>query len=584
MAAGGIQAVFEEADADALLLYDSCHSAHPAINSSGNGVTEVIAAAGFELQAPTVGRDSFTHALIQALTQACRGPPFSATKLHEMALRWLKCRTREHLRDQHGDIWTDPSGRPALQRTPTSTPVHCFLTEVRPHRGIMLAPLPIKPAVPSGSIHSTSFSNTSTPPSNSQPSSASHASSATDLSEDLMSSTTNILLSIRLENDYFQEDNMENLWTWREWLRNMPPEAKSVKVEAVYRSASTLVLMSVPIAFWDALPNNPAYSFVGFVTSSNKASRLQLVEQIEPALGKIKTIRLADQSIRAQGPHPRSSNSRDSGYGEDEEDQSFSGIFGKSYATEGKDENDRGSEGTVGASILPSLDAESRLPVPQPKTQNKRARFTSSLTSTIEEAEDSAVNLGDIDSTPPQSRTESIPQRIGLRQLKSKWTASGLLRATEIDTSQTTVSVRNPKATFLYDLEDIITSLRNLDELGYHLDSSSLPQRYSDILRRCTMLFKSHEINVQLLGSRQANSMSSTPRWSSLVASPLFHDKLSNSQEHMEAKYIREKMQRYVRIADLKISALRNRGMALSHSSPQKSHSQQNHMRSIRYV
>jgi len=279
MAAGGVQAVFEEAHADALLLYDSCHSAHPAINSSGHGVTEVIAAAGFELQAPTVGRDSFTHALIQALTQACRGTPFSATKLHEMALRWLKCRTRDHLRDQHGDIWTDPSGRPALQRTPTSTPVHCFLTEERPHRGIMLAPLPLRPSETRASIHSTSSSDASTLPLNSQTSSDSHVSSTTDLSDDLMSGTTNILLSVRLENDYFQDDNAGNVWTWREWIRNIPPGARAVKVEAIYQSASTLVLVSMPIAFWDALPDNPAYSFVGFVTSENGASTLQYILQ-----------------------------------------------------------------------------------------------------------------------------------------------------------------------------------------------------------------------------------------------------------------------------------------------------------------
>ena len=131
VSAGGIQALFEEADSDALLLYDSCHSAHPAVTFSGHGVTEVIAASGFEAQAPGAGRTSFTHALTRALTESYTGPPFSVAKLHEMVLRSLKSTTRDHLRDERGEIWTDGNGRPVLQRYPTSTPVHCFLTEER---------------------------------------------------------------------------------------------------------------------------------------------------------------------------------------------------------------------------------------------------------------------------------------------------------------------------------------------------------------------------------------------------------------------------------------------------------------------
>lgn len=290
VSSGGIQAVFEEADSDVLLLYDCCHSAHPAVTVSGHGVTEVIAASGFEAQAPGAGNNSFTHSLIQALTQACRGPPFSVAKLHEMVLRSLKSRTRDHLKDARtGEIWTDIDGHPVLQRHPTSTPIHCFLTEERPHRGIVLAPLPVKTLELSGSLHSKGSSGTSEVPLNSESSRPeSQNSSKTDVSS---SSGTNVLLSIRLQKDYFKEDMSENVRSWREWIRNIPPEAKDIKIEAIYESFSTLVLLTLPITLWNLLPNNSAYSFVGFVTSHNHMSELQTKElevQVKASEGKLR--------------------------------------------------------------------------------------------------------------------------------------------------------------------------------------------------------------------------------------------------------------------------------------------------------
>ena len=79
---GGVQQLLEEAASDVLLLYDSCHSSHPAINAGGQGVTEVIAACGFETQAPAVGPHSFTNSLIRELEEAFIGPPISVAELH----------------------------------------------------------------------------------------------------------------------------------------------------------------------------------------------------------------------------------------------------------------------------------------------------------------------------------------------------------------------------------------------------------------------------------------------------------------------------------------------------------------------
>jgi hypothetical protein len=61
----------------------------------------------------------------------------------------------------------------------------------------------------------------------------------------------------------------------------MPPEAKGIKIEAIYDSFSTLVLLTLPVALWNLLPENSAYSFVGFITSDNN---LPLLEDAKLAL------------------------------------------------------------------------------------------------------------------------------------------------------------------------------------------------------------------------------------------------------------------------------------------------------------
>jgi hypothetical protein len=57
-----------------------------------------------------------------------------------------------------------------------------------------------------------------------------------------------------------------------------PPECKDVKIEGRYDSFSTLLLVRISVATWNLLPGNPAYSFVGFVTSENKACKLDHLE------------------------------------------------------------------------------------------------------------------------------------------------------------------------------------------------------------------------------------------------------------------------------------------------------------------
>lgn len=86
---GGIQSILEDADADVILLLDCCHSAAVTTKDSlqgTGGVTEVIAACGYETRAAEVDQHSFTKSLTEVLAVASKGPPFSVGELHSWVL------------------------------------------------------------------------------------------------------------------------------------------------------------------------------------------------------------------------------------------------------------------------------------------------------------------------------------------------------------------------------------------------------------------------------------------------------------------------------------------------------------------
>jgi hypothetical protein len=82
-----------------------------------------------------------------------------------------------------------------------------------------------------------------------------------------------VLLAIRLQESYFadnDDDRRKQIQDWREWLRNIPLDAEYIKIQGIYEIFSTLLLLSMAVAVWDLLQNNPAYSFVGLISSENK--------------------------------------------------------------------------------------------------------------------------------------------------------------------------------------------------------------------------------------------------------------------------------------------------------------------------
>jgi hypothetical protein len=130
---GRIQALLEEADSDVLLLYDCCHPVTVPTSRRG-GVTEVIAAYGYGHVTPEVDEQCFTKTLISTLINASEESPFSVGWLHAQILNKLKC---------WSPALTKRSGH-VHEHQRHMAPVYSILSEIRPHRSIVLRPLPVQ--------------------------------------------------------------------------------------------------------------------------------------------------------------------------------------------------------------------------------------------------------------------------------------------------------------------------------------------------------------------------------------------------------------------------------------------------------
>lgn len=61
-----------------------------------------------------------------------------------------------------------------------------------------------------------------------------------------------------------------SLEAWKEWLAtSIPEDIAKIEVGAVYKSYSTILVMSLPLDLWPFFPHNAAYSFIGIVRSNN---------------------------------------------------------------------------------------------------------------------------------------------------------------------------------------------------------------------------------------------------------------------------------------------------------------------------
>lgn len=247
-----IQTLFGSAMSDVLVLLDCCAAASSA-SGAGLGVMEAIAACGFETKAPPPGEFSFTNTLIEVLVEWADRPCFSAAMLHTEVLFVLKQKRPERGRDGRKYEWC-------------STPIHLVYTGNPKLPGIEICSLK------SGSTAENAPPNA---PLSSQRSAAcidamdiDNNTSENDLAACDPSGNyrvPHVLISIALDENQACLDAA----SCRRWLADFPALAKYATVEGIYKSYSTLIMLSMPVMIWDLIPENLACSFIGYVVSPN---------------------------------------------------------------------------------------------------------------------------------------------------------------------------------------------------------------------------------------------------------------------------------------------------------------------------
>ncbi|KAH8895015.1 hypothetical protein GQ53DRAFT_74197 [Thozetella sp. PMI_491] len=251
-----IQTLLERSASDVLILLDCCAGAASATFPNGQSITETISASSWDAIAPDPGRYSFTNALIEVLTE-WRIRSFSAAMLHAEILARLK------------------HPRPILingkQFEARSTPVHFMMTSNHKAPSIELSAIklngrrPITPPIDLPyQLPSSESSQAMVGRSTAELAPAPAHDAVVPQVSDPDINQPHVMISLALEDDQHLELN-----AWEQWLANFPALAKHVKIQGVFRSHSTLLLLSLPVMVWDLLPDDPAYSFVAFIRSNN---------------------------------------------------------------------------------------------------------------------------------------------------------------------------------------------------------------------------------------------------------------------------------------------------------------------------
>ncbi|KAL8869085.1 MAG: hypothetical protein Q9174_004535 [Haloplaca sp. 1 TL-2023] len=253
-----IQTNLEEATCDNLILLDCCAAASSGGNA-GKGVTEVIAACGFEAFAPGVGEHSFTSNLTEELKYLAREKrPFTTAFLHNKLLARLKSSWNPRFANEtHQERRRTPI---YIQHIANDEKPRCIQLDVSNTASASAAP----------SINRDGSFDPSSGPS------ASSASSSEDVDmlglEEISKSSISadgvphrfasphVLISVAI-----QDEEMLHTLDWLDWFTSIPVLAKSVCIQGIYKSDSTLLQLSLPVALWDVMPDNPAVSFIAFI-------------------------------------------------------------------------------------------------------------------------------------------------------------------------------------------------------------------------------------------------------------------------------------------------------------------------------
>ncbi|OHE94563.1 hypothetical protein CORC01_10091 [Colletotrichum orchidophilum] len=271
-----IQTLLERSASDVLILLDCCAGAASATFPNGNSITETISASSWDAIAPDPGRYSFTNALIEVM-QEWRLRTFSAAMLHAEVLARLK-----HPRP------VTINGKVFEAR---STPVHFMMTSNHKAPSIELTRVvPAEQRPPSPPLDIAVAADGTSSPERVTGGRGPGAPPAGEPNED----TPHVMISLALE------DNQQlDLGAWEQWLSNFPALAKYVKVQGVFKSHSTLLLLSMPVMVWDLLPEDHATSFIAFIRSNNMmAQKFHKNEEVEVQIPVNRSTRVVQEDTQ----------------------------------------------------------------------------------------------------------------------------------------------------------------------------------------------------------------------------------------------------------------------------------------------
>ncbi|KAG4257159.1 hypothetical protein FPRO03_04169 [Fusarium proliferatum] len=241
-----IQTLLERSLSDVLILLDCCAGAASATFPSGASITETISASSWDAIAPDPGRYSFTNALIEVL-QEWRVRAFSAAMLHAEVLARLKHPRPITINGKYFEA--------------RSTPVHFMMTSNHKAPSIEMSRMSRGDHLPSPELLPTpAMANETGRAADSTTPVSRNDYMFTEPNED----TPHVMISLALEDDQRLDIN-----AWEQWLGAFPAMAKYVKVQGVFKSHSTMLLVSMPVSIWDLLPEDHATSFVAFIRSNN---------------------------------------------------------------------------------------------------------------------------------------------------------------------------------------------------------------------------------------------------------------------------------------------------------------------------
>lgn len=219
------QSILFDCESDVLVLLDCCYAANTArvSDTQCRGTNEIIAAYSQGVANPGAASQSFTTALVDELGSRVediqRGKSLTAVGLHSALFRYNR-----KLQYPPSYVRIAGSEGPTIELTPSPSTYVSASKTLSPHSPTTVVPTPPEPEA-------------------------------------------RVLLAIHTAKTpggdvvaFLRNEGLCHMY-----VKGM----NVVNVEAVYKSDSTLVVVSVPMEVWNFLPDNPACQFIGTVRSGN---------------------------------------------------------------------------------------------------------------------------------------------------------------------------------------------------------------------------------------------------------------------------------------------------------------------------